>query len=345
MINPSITTKAINPLFVCIGYLLTSAMISHVLNIHSLFVSQNYSGMRLDLFLSSQIDQLSRTYLKNIIEEGLVKVSDITVIEPDFRVKLGQLVEVTVPAPKPVEHRAQNIKLKIYYEDNDVLVVDKQPGLVVHPSPGHPDRTLVNALISHCGSSLSGIGGVSRPGIVHRLDKDTSGLMIVAKNDQSHQFLAKQFSEHSMERAYLAVVWGIVSPVKGELSGNIGRSSRNRKKMAVVKKNGKRAITNYKLVKKLEKCASLIECRLRTGRTHQIRVHMADLGFPIVGDTIYGRKKNSPAKKEHEKFYKRVEEISRQALHAYLIGFEHPRTRVRMIFKSDLPSDMKKLIG
>ena len=343
--NPSITTKAINPLFVCIGYLLTSAMISHVINIHSLCVSQNHSGMRLDLFLSNQIDQLSRTYLKNIIEEGLVKVSDVTVIEPDFRVKMGQLVEVTVPAPKPVEHRAQNIELKIYYEDDDVLVVEKQAGLVVHPSPGHPDSTLVNALISHCGSSLSGIGGVSRPGIVHRLDKDTSGLMIVAKNDKSHQFLARQFSEHSMERAYLAVVWGIVSPSRGKISGNIGRSSRNRKKMAVVKKNGKRAITNYKLVKKLEKCASLIECRLSTGRTHQIRVHMADLGFPIVSDAIYGRKKNNPAKKEFEKFYKRAAEISRQALHAYLIGFEHPRTRQKMIFKSDLPPDMKKLIG
>ena len=230
------------------------------IKIHSLCVSQNYSGMRLDLFLSSQIDQLSRTYLKNIIEQGLVKVSDATVIEPDFRVKLDQLVQVTVPAPRPVDHRAQDIELKIYYEDDDVLVLEKQAGLVVHPSPGHPDSTLVNALISHCGSSLSGIGGVTRPGIVHRLDKDTSGLMIVAKNDTSHQFLAKQFSKHSMERAYLAVVWGIVSPVKGEISGNIGRSSRNRKKMAVVKKNGKWAITNYKLVKKLGKCASLIEC-------------------------------------------------------------------------------------
>ena len=156
------------------------------IKIHSLCVSQNYSGMRLDLFLSSQIDQLSRTYLKNIIEQGLVKVSDATVIEPDFRVKLDQLVQVTVPAPRPVDHRAQDIELKIYYEDDDVLVLEKQAGLVVHPSPGHPDSTLVNALISHCGSSLSGIGGVTRPGIVHRLDKDTSGLMIVAKNDGPH---------------------------------------------------------------------------------------------------------------------------------------------------------------
>ena len=239
---------------------------------------------------------------------------------------------------------AQSLPLDILYEDPDVIVLMKPPGMAVHPGPGTPDRTLVNALIAHCGDSLSGIGGVRRPGIVHRLDKDTSGLLVAAKTDLAHQGLAADFASHVIERAYLAVVWGIPSPRSGEIEGAIGRHPTNRKKMAIVARGGKPALTRYRVVRPLGRGASLVECRLATGRTHQIRVHLTALGHPVIGDPVYGRPTParlallSPAQQQAARA------MGRQALHAYRLGFRHPRSGEQLVWESDLPADIENLI-
>ncbi|MEW5727162.1 MAG: RluA family pseudouridine synthase, partial [Pseudomonadota bacterium] len=231
------------------------------------------------------------------------------------------------------------------YEDDDLIVVDKPPGLVVHPAPGSPDRTLVNALLAHCGESLSGIGGVRRPGIVHRIDKDTSGLMVAAKNDRAHAGLSAQFAAHTLERAYKAVVWGLPIPREGIIEGDIGRSPNDRKKMAIVTSGGKHALTRYRVVRPYAGGAvSLVECRLATGRTHQIRVHMTSIGHPLVGDQTYGRPRAARTRGLPPEARDRLASFPRQALHAYLLGFSHPSSGQNMIFESDMPSDINLLL-
>jgi 23S rRNA pseudouridine1911/1915/1917 synthase len=241
------------------------------------------------------------------------------------------LFSITLPEPVPDRPVPQAMALVIPYEDEHLLVVDKPAGLVVHPAPGNPDRTLVNALIAHCGEALAGIGGVKRPGIVHRLDKDTSGLMVVAKTELAHRALAMDFATRRIERAYRAIVWGL-PPISGEIEGAIGRNPRDRKKMALVQRGGKHAKTHYRRLEAFGTEAALLECRLATGRTHQIRVHLAALGFPLIGDPTYGRKRDAKI-------------FSRQALHAWMLGFRHPAGNQMLRFTSELPPDMTNLLA
>jgi 23S rRNA pseudouridine1911/1915/1917 synthase len=303
---------------------------------------------RLDRALALTFENLSRTRIKRLIEKGQVTLDGATIIDPTRRVKQGLEVSIKIPPPAPAIPEAQPMPLTIVYEDDDLVLVDKPAGLVVHPAPGNPGQTLVNALIAHCGPSLSGIGDVQRPGIVHRIDKDTSGLIVVAKNDLAHQGLAKQFEKHSISRAYYALAWGSIAQVKGSIEGNIGRSKGNRKKMAVLKSGGKHARTHYKVVERFgdpsQAVATLIDCRLETGRTHQIRVHFTHFGHPLVGDPLYGRGRQGSANRLGEDRSEAVSKFKRQALHARLLGFYHPRTREKMEFKSELPSDFNELI-
>jgi 23S rRNA pseudouridine1911/1915/1917 synthase len=239
--------------------------------------------------------------------------------------------------------------LDILYEDAELIVIDKPPGLVVHPAPGNPDRTLVNALLAHCGEALTGIGGERRPGIVHRLDKDTSGVMVAAKTQAAHAGLVASFVARDIERAYLAVVWGVPAPRSGEIAGNIGRSPRNRKKMAVLERGGRPARTRYRTIETLaetlaEAQVSLVECRLLSGRTHQIRVHMAAAGHPLLGDPLYGRAGASRARRLPEAAQAALAALGRQALHARTLGFRHPVTGEALRFESEIPLDIKRLI-
>ena len=306
---------------------------------------EDHSGARLDAFLAQAVPGLSRSRLKKLITDGYVTCGDAVLRDPAYKVTSGQDFRIIVPKPKEAAPRPQDIPLHIVYEDDQLIVVNKSPGLVVHPAPGNPDRTLVNALLAHCGDSLSGIGGIKRPGIVHRLDKDTSGLMVAAKTDAAHAALAGQFASHSMERAYLAVVRGVPSPPQGEISGNIGRNPKNRKKMAVVLKGGKRAETLYQLEKSFRNGeASLVVCELATGRTHQIRVHMAEAGYPVLGDPLYGGHRGlSPHAASPT--IQMLREFPRQALHAFELRFIHPKTAKPLEFVSELPSDMKNLLN
>ena len=236
--------------------------------------------------------------------------------------------------------------LDIHYEDEDLIVVDKPAGLVVHPAPGNPDKTLVNALVAHCGASLSGIGGVRRPGIVHRLDKDTSGLLVVAKNDSAHAGLSSLFATHNLERAYLALVWGSPAPAAGTIDGNIGRSPKNRKKMAIVTRGGRVARTHYKVREHLaNNFWSLVECRLETGRTHQIRVHLAARGHTVVGDPLYGGRRRASANALPPRAASALEGWQRQALHAYRLAFKHPLSAAYLEFTSEPPTDMQHLLA
>ncbi len=302
------------------------------------------AGERLDRVLAAKLERLSRSRLKSLIEEGRVWLAGATIEEPSYRVKPGQTFAIIIPEIVPALPAAQSLPLDILYEDSDVIVLMKPPGMAVHPGPGTPDRTLVNALIAHCGDSLSGIGGVRRPGIVHRLDKDTSGLLVAAKTDLAHQGLAADFARRAIERAYLAVVWGIPTPRSGEIEGAIGRHPTNRKKMAIVARGGKPALTRYKVVRPLGLGASLVECRLATGRTHQIRVHLTALGHPVIGDPVYGRPTParlallSPAQQQAARA------MRRQALHAYRLGFRHPRSGEQLVWESDLSADIEMLI-
>lgn len=303
-------------------------------------------GLRLDKFISLQCPDLSRSRVQSLIEDGCVNVHPSRVLASSTKVKVGECYVITIPEPEEAIPQPQDLNLQIVYEDEDLLVIDKPAGLVVHPAPGHADQTLVNGVLAHCGDQLSGIGGVKRPGIVHRLDKDTSGLMVVAKNDRTHQFLSEQFGDRSLSRTYHALVWGMMAPKQGQVSTLIGRSPTNRQKMAVVGKGGKEAITNYKVLKIFVCSAhpaasiSLVECQLQTGRTHQIRVHLASLGHPIIGDPLYGHKPKGVQKYWPEN----VLTISRQLLHACQLRFIHPQTKSALSFDCSYPEDFRDIL-
>ena len=285
------------------------------------FVSTE-NGVRLDKLLCENLDSFTRSAVQRLIEDGNVTVNDV-IVAKNYKCKAGDNVEIFVPDAKPLEATAQNIALDIVYEDNDLLVVNKPKGMVVHPANGNPDGTLVNALLYHCGESLSGINGVIRPGIVHRIDKDTSGLLMVAKSDKAHIGLAEQIKEHSFSRAYETVVYGNIKEDKFTVCQPIGRDSRDRKKMAVTPKNSKKAVTHFEVIKRYGEFTHL-RCTLETGRTHQIRVHCAYIGHPVAGDSVYGPKKV-------------IERLHGQCLHAKHIGFVHPITNEYLEFESELP--------
>lgn len=313
----------------------------------ALTITSEDVGKRLDRYLSEQLEEFSRSRLQGLIKKGQVRLAGRTIVEPNYRVKQDEVIEVTVPPPDDPIPKPQDIPLDIIYEDDALIVINKPSGLVVHPAPGHWDGTLVNALLHHCGDSLSGIGGVARPGIVHRLDMDTSGLMVVAKTDKAHQGLAQQFADHSIDgplkRGYRAFVWGVPTRPIGVIDAPLARSVTNRQKIAVRKEGGRHAITHYKLLKPYRPQAALLECRLETGRTHQIRVHMAHIGYPIIGDDTYGSGFKSKAKIMSEDVKTAIKKLGRQALHAAILGFEHPESGETLVFESELPAELKAL--
>ncbi|NPV91431.1 MAG: RluA family pseudouridine synthase [Firmicutes bacterium] len=286
------------------------------------------AGQRIDAWTAAKLPEMTRSYLRKLLEEGRVMVNQKPV-KASYRIQPGDRVEVFIPPPTTLEVVAQEIPLSVVYEDQDIVVIDKPPGLVVHPAAGNYQGTLVNALLAHC-DDLSSIGGVARPGIVHRLDKDTSGLLVAAKNDLAHQSLAQQIKERRMSRRYLALVHGTIRENEGRVEAAIGRHATDRKRMAVVKKGGKMAITHYRVLERLPGC-SLIEAVLDTGRTHQIRVHLAYLGHPVVGDPTYGQKKPDRG-------------MPGQALHAYRLEFDHPRSGERLRFEAPLPERFSDLL-
>src|SRR5438132_574502 len=309
------------------------------------------AGERLDRVLAARLDQLSRSRLKSLIEDGRVRLAGATIEEPSYRVKPGQTFAIIIPEIVAALPAAQSLPLDILYEDSDVIVLMKPPGMAVHPGPGTPDRTLVNALIAHCGDSLSGIGGVRRPGIVHRLDKDTSGLIVVAKNDLAHQVLASQFADHGrsgpLTRGYLAFAWGVPDRPKRTIDAPLGRHPRARERMAV-RPDGRPAVTHWSVAETYAgrdgtPAVSLLICRLETGRTHQIRVHLAHIGHPVLGDPTYARGFKTKTALLGPAGRAAVAHLERQALHAHLLGFDHPATRQFLEFRSELPGDISRL--
>ena len=314
-------------------------------------VANEQAGWRLDRFLAAALGDISRSRLQQLLQSGAVTHTRKTIRDGNFRVKPGEAYTVHVPPPSPALPQGQNIPLQVVYEDKDLIIIEKPAGLVVHPAAGNPDGTLVNALIAHCGASLSGVGGVARPGIVHRLDKDTSGLLVAAKNERAMGSLAKQFANHTIERAYHAVVWGAPRAGDGIVEGQIGRNPFDRKRMAVLRGGGKQARTRYRLVEKFgdpeKPFASLIECRLETGRTHQIRVHLTHIGHPLIGDPAYGKSRQAPRPKTtaQEVAFAVASNFPRQALHAYILGFQHPTLHKAMRFESRWPADLAELIS
>jgi 23S rRNA pseudouridine1911/1915/1917 synthase len=311
---------------------------------HVVTVDESASGERLDRALAAALPDLTRSRVKALIESRRVALEDgRTIEEPSRKVKTGERFIVDIPEPEPAVPQPQAIDLDILYEDSDLLVLNKPAGLVVHPAPGNPDCTLVNALLAHCGDSLSGIGGVRRPGIVHRLDKDTSGVMVVAKNDRSHHALAKLFAAHDLTRIYRALVWGGPKAQKGTIEAAIGRHPVDRKRMAVRTTSGRMAVTEYWVERRfgppLAPVASLLGAKLGTGRTHQVRVHLAHLGCPVVGDPVYGRKSRNASQPAS------LRGFGRQALHAAVLEFRHPRTGKEMRFATELPQDFRMLVA
>jgi len=300
-------------------------------------IASDAAGWRLDRALAAALPALSRERLKALISSGEVRDGAGTQVrDPSAKAKAGKY-EVRVPDPIAPHNEPQDIALEIVHEDDHLIVVDKPAGMVVHPAAGNFDGTLVNALLHHCAGRLSSIGGVARPGIVHRIDKDTSGLLVVAKTDVAHEGLSAQFARHSIDRRYQAIVAGVPNPTSGSVDAPLGRSSANRQKMAIVESGrGKRALTHYRLVQPLLSSA-LVECRLETGRTHQVRVHMASIGNPLLGDPVYGRSKIA-----HRDILNQLD-FKRQALHAAELGFVHPVSKENLSFKSAMPSDMQEL--
>ncbi len=307
-------------------------------------VSDTEAGERVDRCLVAAFPELSRSRIKALIEQGNLRIvrpaggAPQTLDDASYRVKPGEILELTVPPPEDAVPRGQAIALAIVYEDRDLIVIDKPAGMVVHPAPGNPDNTLVNALIGHCGDSLSGIGGVKRPGIVHRIDKDTSGLVVAAKNDAAHKALSEAFAAHAIEREYRCFVWGLPSPKSGTIEGNIGRHGIDRKRMTIVKSGGKHAVTHYHVTRVFGLGAAELACQLETGRTHQIRVHLAAIGHPLIGDPVYGRV--TPARRRG---MPAAAAFPRQALHAAVLGFDHPRTGKKLRWEAPLPPDLREL--
>ena len=303
-------------------------------------LDERHVGWRLDRALADALPSLSRERLKVLVKSGALSAGEKLHRDPATKVRGDEIFALAVPEPAAAHNEAQNIPLVVVYEDEHLLVIDKPAGMVVHPAAGNRDGTLVNALLHHCGPSLSGIGGVARPGIVHRIDKDTSGLLLVAKSDVAHEGLSRQFADHSIERVYAAIVTGVPVMLTGTIDAPLARSETDRKKVAVVKNGrGKRAVTHWKLRTPLRD-AALVECRLETGRTHQVRVHLASIGHPLLGDPVYGR---SPKQRQRELLARL--EFRRQALHAEALGFVHPVTNARLSFASALPSDMQELFS
>jgi 23S rRNA pseudouridine1911/1915/1917 synthase len=317
---------------------------------HRVAADDPHAGHRLDRFLADTLGDLSRARIQQLLGEGRVTRDGTTIRDANHRVKPGEIYELTIPAPVTARPLGQDIPLEVVYEDKDLIVIEKPAGLVVHPAAGNPDGTLVNALIAHCGDSLIGIGGESRPGIVHRLDKDTSGLLVAAKTERAMASLAKQFANHTIERAYHALVWGVPRTAEGVIEGQIGRSPFDRKRMAVLRGGGKLARTRYRVIERFgsetRPLASLIECRLETGRTHQIRVHLTHLGHPLIGDPTYGRARQAPRPKttEEEVGFAAAANFPRQALHAFVLGFQHPSLHKTMRFESPWPADFAGLV-
>lgn len=310
-------------------------------------VSDEEAGQRLDKVLAAGAEGLSRARVQALLDAGHVRLAGEAVNTAARKVKAGEIYEIDVPPPEEATPAAQDIPLDIAYEDDALIVINKPADLVVHPAAGNHDGTLVNALLAHCGDALSGIGGVRRPGIVHRLDKETSGLMVVAKNDAAHHGLSAQLSTRTLTRVYYAIVWGVPSPAQGRIETRIGRHKTNRKKMAVLEGGGKDAITDYRVVENFGLMASLVECRLKTGRTHQIRVHMSHIGHPLAGDPLYG--KASPAKflrqmKAPEDAAQALMDFKRQALHAAQLEFIHPIGENKVSLRADMPEDMQGLL-
>ena len=306
-------------------------------------VNKEFKGLRIDKFLTQCFPDVSRSQIQRIIASGGVLVDDAVIGDNSYKVKEGETYTMIVPPAVDAIPQPQNIDLPILYQDDDVVVVNKPAGMVVHPAPGAWDGTMVNALLFHC-KDLSGIGGVKRPGIVHRIDKETSGILVVAKNDNAHKFLCEQFAEHSVERTYFAVVFGLPAQSDGTVDANIGRSPYDRKKMAVLANGGTRAVTHYKVVENFGGVASLIRCNLETGRTHQIRVHMAKLGHNLLGDKVYTKAKKVNKASLSDEMKKYINDFPRQALHAQSLGFIHPTTKEKMFFDSPIPDDMQELL-
>lgn len=300
-------------------------------------IADTADGWRLDRALADAVPTLSRERLKALISSGAVTGPQGLVRDPAKKAPGGALFSVAVPDPEPAHNAAQDIPLSVVFEDEHLIVIDKQAGLVVHPAAGNTDGTLVNALLHHCAGELSGIGGVARPGIVHRIDKDTSGLMVAAKTDRAHEGLARQFKAHSIDRRYKAIVSGVPRLLEGVVDAPLARSPANRKKVAIVR-GGKRAVTHWRKLRELRD-ASLVECRLETGRTHQVRVHMASIGHPLVGDPVYGS-----VRKAHREVLETLN-FRRQALHAAHLGFIHPIKSHALAFDSEMPADMQELFN
>jgi 23S rRNA pseudouridine1911/1915/1917 synthase len=317
-------------------------------------VPASAAGSRLDAFIAEAMPALSRTRAKALILAGAVEIDGMPVTEPRRSLSAGEEIAVRVPPPRPATPTPEAIALDIVYEDAELIVIDKPAGLVVHPAAGNETGTLVNALIAHCGASLSGIGGVMRPGIVHRLDKDTSGLLVVAKTDHAHRALSEQFADHgregALERGYLALVWGAPPRSHGTINAPIGRHTTSRTKMAVVPatKGGRAAVTHYQVLATFgrgpEPIASLLECKLETGRTHQVRVHLASLGTPLVGDPVYGTGFKSKLRKLPEPVQQKLASFDRQALHAAALTFVHPMIATLLEFNSPLPEDFAMIV-
>lgn len=311
---------------------------------YSVRLSEDKGRRRLDRALADALPDLSRSRVKALILGGAVSdASGFVLADPSKKVPGGVALEVLAPEPEAVVPEPENIPLDVLHEDDDVIVIDKPAGLVVHPAAGNPTGTLVNALLHRCGDGLSGIGAAARPGIVHRLDKDTSGVMVAAKSDLAHRGLSEQFRDHSLRRSYRALVWGVPEPREGEIESRIGRDPRNRKAMAVVPVGGKHALTRYRVIRTIGLSASLVECRLATGRTHQIRVHMTHIGHPIIGDPLYGGRRRRSKRLSNDQIVG-LKDWNRQALHANFIGFTHPKSGGVLRFESALPSDINNLI-
>ncbi len=317
-------------------------------NFINLFVEQESDKQRIDTFVFEKCNELSRTRIKNLILEKRLKINGKIVDLPSKKVNLGNQITLEIPSPKKISLKPFNFKLDIIYQDNDLIVINKPAGISMHPGPGNYDNTIVNALMNYEKIKLSNIGDELRPGIIHRIDKDTSGLIVIAKNNYSHEKISKQFSEHSIDRVYNALVWGKLRPQSGIINTLITRSSKNRQLMDVSLTKGKRAITNYKTIKVFEgkniPTLSLIECKLKTGRTHQIRVHMNYKGNQIVGDQKY-KKKYKKLKSVGKEIEAKILKLDRQFLHAKILGFNHPRTNKKIIFEINLPDELKKIVN